>query len=105
MRQQDEPEPNGNIPDLGGAQKEDVGHLLQEGETYDPSRHRENMRGWLAVLAFGLFAALVAFLAMAVVFGWRDWDQLEGVTTALLPVVVGVVGTTTGFYFGSRSSE
>jgi hypothetical protein len=71
---------------------------------YSVAKSRETMRGRLAAWSFALFALLVIILAVAVVSGLRTWDQMQGLATSILPVVVSVVGATTGFYFGSKEA-
>lgn len=51
-----------------------------------------------------LFSIIVCALAFAVIVGWRKWEELQGLATSVLPVVVSVVGTTTGFYFGIKAA-
>lgn len=75
------------------------------GKEFDPSRARELMRGGVALASIGLFAFVVVLLCWAVVFNGRSWNDVQGIATSILPVVVSVVGTTTGFYFGTKSSE
>jgi len=70
--------------------------------TFSPDKSRELMRGGLAAASFSLFAVVIVVLVLAVVLGWRTWSELQGMATSVLPVVVSVVGTTTGFYFGTR---
>ena len=72
---------------------------------YDPRKNRERVRGGLAAAAFTLFAVVVLALGYAVIVGHRKWDELEGMTTALLPAVVSVVSSITGFYFGAKSGD
>lgn len=68
--------------------------------TGDSLRRRETMRGVLAAWSFAVFTLVVGVMLFAVVSGWRTWDELEGLATSVLPVVVSVLGATTGFYFG-----
>jgi hypothetical protein len=70
--------------------------------TWNPTKIREVMRGTVALASFGLFAFVVAALVWAVVVDKRNWQDIQGIATSVLPVVVSVVGTTTGFYFGSK---
>lgn len=99
----------------GGEDTEPLAELLEPagielfeavpGARFDPARWRERLRGRLAVASFALFGVLVLMISLAVVCGWRPWTGLQGLTTAMLPAVVGVVGTTTGFYFGSQGES
>jgi hypothetical protein len=73
--------------------------------TYDPSKARELMRGAVALASIALFAFVVIALCWDVLFSRRDWKDVEGIATSVMPVVVSVVGTTTGFYFGTKSGE
>jgi hypothetical protein len=76
------------------------------GRRWSQERARETTRGHLAIWSFVVFTFTVAALALPVVLGYRHWDDdLKGLATSVLPVVVGVVGTTTGFYFGTKSGS
>lgn len=101
-----------SAPDQTLVQPDDLGAPgLQEVPTpvakrkFDPRKNRERVRGGLAAAAFGLFALVVLALGYAVIIGHRKWDELEGMTTALLPAVVSVVSSITGFYFGAKSGD
>jgi hypothetical protein len=86
--------------DLGGVRDVDVPQPVVMGPI---DLEREKKRGLLAVWSFGLFTFTVLVLTLPVIFGARTWNDLQGLATSVLPVVVGVVGTTTGFYFGTKS--
>jgi hypothetical protein len=72
---------------------------------FDPTKSREVTRGRLAAFSFALFAVITLLLVLAVICGWRTWDELEGLATSVVPVVVSVVGATTGFYFGVKEGR
>ncbi len=71
---------------------------------FNPAKSRETMRARLAAWSFILFALLIITLTASVVTGLRSWDQVQGLATSILPVVVSIVGATTGFYFGSKET-
>jgi hypothetical protein len=71
---------------------------------FDLTRSRERTRGALAVWSMALFTVMVLALTLPVVFGLRKWEDLQGLATSVLPVVVSVVGTITGFYFGIKAA-
>jgi hypothetical protein len=77
-------------------------HPAEGRRRWDLSRSRERTRGALALCSMFLFVAMVAALTIPVISG-RKWEDLQGLATSVLPVVVSVVGTTTGFYFGTKS--
>jgi hypothetical protein len=52
-----------------------------------------------------LFAVFSLGIAVVVSAGWRTWNDIEGMTGTLLPAIVSVLGTTTGFYFGTKAGE
>lgn len=91
------------IEDLGEPSV-DVSRPVQ-GPRFDPSPGREQVRAGLAIGAFLLFCLLVLLIAGAVVFGFRSWQEVQGLCTSVVPVVVSVVGTITGFYFGSKAGD
>ncbi len=91
------------VRDLG-APRQDVTHPVA-GKTFDPDPARERIRGGLAVATFVLFAAFSLGIAVVVSAGWRTWNDIEGMTGTLLPAIVSVLGTTTGFYFGTKAGE
>lgn len=74
-------------------------------EPYDPTRTHEWIRGALALASFFLFIVFVLTITLADIFEWRGWDNLKDLSTMIMPVVVSVVGTTTGFYFGTKSQK
>ena len=74
-------------------------------EPYDPSKTHEWIRGALALASFSLFTIFVLLITLAVICHWQEWANLKDLSTSVLPVVVSVVGTTTGFYFGTKSQK
>ena len=92
------------VRDLGAPETAgDITHPVVSLRPYNPDKAREWVRGGLAVGAFGLFAIFALGLAAAVAFGATTWDEVEGMSGTLLPAIVSVVGTTTGFYFGTKA--
>lgn len=75
------------------------------GKIFDPEPQREARRGHLALAAFGVFVVFVLIITLAVVCGWRQWSELDGLVTAVLPTIVGLVGTIGGFYFGATQRK
>lgn len=71
-------------------------------EPYNPEPRRENIRGIVALASVALFAATVAVILVVVALGTRTWDDMEGVTAAVLPAVTTLMGSTVGFYFGTQ---
>ena len=100
---QGEEEPQGPAEDLG--EPEANISPPSPGRRWSQERARETTRGWLAIWSFGVFTFTVIVLTLPVVFGCRQWKDLQDLATSVLPVVVGVVGTTTGFYFGTKSGN
>jgi uncharacterized membrane protein len=102
---------NDNEDPPDGLAVEDLGHPETEirspvaGRKYDPGRDREKIRGGLAVASFALFAAVVLVPLLAVVLDVIDWADIKGITTVVLPVVVSVFGSITGFYYGTKSKS
>lgn len=88
--------------DLGPAL---VNTIYPVAKPFDPAKSREITRGRLAAWSFALFSVVTLLLLLAVICDWRTWPDLEGLATSVLPVVVSVVGTTTGFYFGTKGDR
>jgi hypothetical protein len=101
----DEPASDDAADDLGADDLEpvvsDKEFDARPGRPFDPEPEREKRRGQLALGAFLFLVLTVLMLMVPVIAGWRTWDDLEGVSNTVLPVVVGLVGTVSGFYFGS----
>lgn len=89
--------------DLGPAVADKI--YPSAGKRFDPAKSREWARGTLAISSFALFAIEIVALTLAVICGWRTWDELEGVVTALIPVTATVVASATGFYFASTEDR
>lgn len=69
---------------------------------YDPTQHRETMRGVIALILVACLCFIVLFSLMFVVF-CIDTERLRTVLDTILSPVVGLVGAATGFYFGEKS--
>ena len=68
----------------------------------DYKLRREQIRGMVAgLLLINLFITLLAPW-LAVGFDWALADEVQDLTSVLLPAVVGLVGAATGFYFGAN---
>jgi hypothetical protein len=67
-------------------------------------RSQERTGGALAVWAMALFSVMVIALTLPVIAGWRKWWELQGPAASVLPVVVSLVGTIVGFYFGIKAA-
>jgi hypothetical protein len=79
-------------------------HSAQGPQQFIPTRSPERTRGALAVWAMALFSVMVIALTLPVIAGWRKWGELQGLAASVLPVVVSVVATIVGFYFGIKSA-
>ena len=72
---------------------------------YDPSRHREWVRGGIAI---ALLATLLGTIGAAF---WTLWhvkptaDNLKDLLTILYAPLIGIIGTALGFYFGSSEKR
>ncbi|MBO3129474.1 hypothetical protein [Dermatophilus congolensis] len=78
---------------------------VSEGPSLGPvERSRERKRSWIVGVALCLFIVVTVLPMVAVIFGWRSWDEIKDVSALVVPVVVSVVGSITGFYFGSQHS-
>jgi hypothetical protein len=81
---------------------------------YDPSPHREEKRGQIALLLVGTLVGIVAgAFAIFVVFDillaiWPSaklsFDHVKAVVEMLLTPMVGLVGAVAGFYFGEKKN-
>lgn len=69
-----------------------------------PIAHRqETARAWIAGGLILLLAALVMSTFIAVIFTDVAWVEVSDPVTYLLGLLVGLVGTVVGFYFGAKS--
>ncbi|MCC5867055.1 MAG: hypothetical protein JJU27_00975 [Gammaproteobacteria bacterium] len=64
---------------------------------------QETARLWIAAGLLLLLAILMLATFWALLFGNRDWESLRDPVTNLLGLLVGLVGTVVGFYFGAKS--
>lgn len=79
--------------------------LPARGARFDPEPAREKTRGVLAGGSFALLTVTVLTTLGVVASGTRTWNEMQGVAASVLPAVLSVVGTTLGFYFGTKSRE
>ncbi len=73
--------------------------LLNRPYLQDPYRP-DRIRGRLAYLLVGVFAATIAFLALQVARGY--WDQTREFAEVVLPAEAALLGSALGFYFTAR---
>lgn len=69
---------------------------------YDPARARESVRGWIAL---SLIALLALIIGASFVFMWLHPDKeksLHDLLALILGPMIALVGSATGFYFGSQ---
>ena len=71
---------------------------------FAPTRSLERTCDALAVWAMALFSVMVIALTMPVIAGWRKWGELQGLAASVLPVLVSLLGTIVGFYFGIKAA-
>lgn len=87
--------------ELGSASSDpSPGYALQQ---YDPTETRENFRG---TIALGLIALMALTVIVALV--WRHPDrskELHDLLALVFGPLVALVGTATGYYFGSQAAS
>lgn len=87
-----------------GPENRTVGGPLQlETLPYDPEPAREKIRAILALILVGCVAAEIAFLILALVFGWLDISGAKEFAGFVLTPTLSLAGAATGFYYGVRS--
>lgn len=69
---------------------------------YNPHRARELVRGSLALGLLALLGLVLLLLLQSVLAGWRTWEEVQGLATAVLGPLIGLTGTMLGFYFGQK---
>jgi hypothetical protein len=70
---------------------------------YDPTRDREQVRGWIAIGLTLLVAALVITSLASVLGGWMRVDDLGKIASVLISPLLGLLGAFVGFYYGEQS--
>lgn len=67
-------------------------------------QHRqETARSWIAFGLLALLAVLMLATFWAVLFRGVEWDNVKDPITFLIGLLIGLVGTVVGFYFGAKS--
>ena len=72
---------------------------------YDPAKARESIRGWIAL---SLIAMLGAVLGASLLIIWVHPDRskdLHDLLTLIFAPLIALVGSATGYYFGSQASQ
>lgn len=71
-----------------------------------PIEHRqETTRAWIAAGLLLLLGVLIVATFVAVLFTNTAWDDVKDAVAYLLGLLVGLVGTVVGFYFGTKSGS
>ena len=70
--------------------------------TYDPEPRRYVVR---AGISFGLAAAFPIIICFTMYSTLGDFDKTEKMVDKLLPARTGLIGSTLGFYFGTKNSQ
>lgn len=91
---------SGEVFSLGGIEQQKIGH--PDLRKWSRKRARERNRQFLSLASFLLLAAVVMTILVTVVIGQRTWDELSGVTAALLPAVSAVATAALTFYFTKK---
>ena len=76
-----------------------------EGKIYDPAPSRERLRGILALGVFLLLVATIGLILVPVAVGDKEWNEMEGAASSVLPAVLGVTGTVLAFYFAREAKK
>lgn len=70
----------------------------------EPIQYRqETTRAWIAGGLLALLAVLIIATFWSILFGKAEWSNIKDPVSYLLTLLVGLVGTVVGFYFGARS--
>lgn len=96
-------DPGDAIEELGPLEVPEFG--LPKRRPFDPAKTQEWVRSCLALGSGLLLILSFMVIAIPVVVGWRSWDEVEGLSTALLPAVLSVTGSVIGFYFGADKAK
>lgn len=70
---------------------------------YNPAKHRENMRGWLAVVLVGVVALVIVFAGCALWHGKIEIAELQAFLQIIFTPLIALVGSVIGFYYGGKS--
>lgn len=70
---------------------------------FDPGQHRERVRGYLALLLFGLVAVEVTVAFVFIGKGVQP-DGLRDVFSLVFGATTTLLGSAMGFYFGQMSA-
>lgn len=74
-------------------------------EAYDPTERRENFRG---TIALGLIALMAVTVFVSLLLIWIHPDrskELHDLLALVFGPLVALVGTATGYYFGSQAAS
>ena len=72
---------------------------------YDPTKTRENFRGAIALVLIALMAVTVA-VSLALIWVHPDRSKdLHDLLALVFGPLVALVGTATGYYFGSQAAS
>ena len=89
--------------DLGSASAEDTPPYSIR--PYDPMKTRESIRGWIALSLIAMLAVVVvASLALVWIHPDRSKELHELLSLVFGPLIA-LVGSATGYYFGSQASQ
>lgn len=70
---------------------------------YNPARHRESMRGWLAVILVGVVVLVIVFAGCALWHGKIEIADLQAFLQIVFTPLIALVGSVIGFYYGGKS--
>jgi hypothetical protein len=91
--------------DLLGDKTQPVTNPPKEGRQYDPTRDRETIRGWLAIVLLVLITIIVIASLAALVLFQTELNTIKEWLTIVFGPLTTLFGTITGFYFGEKSKE
>lgn len=72
---------------------------------YDPSPHRERMRGIIVLTLLGILAGIIAAAFIALWLEAISSADLQTLLNLVFSPIIGLVGAAAGFYYGGRSEE
>jgi hypothetical protein len=73
-------------------------------QAWSPDKARESYRGWIAGWLIAVLAFIVIFSLVSLVAWQSKLADVKSLLEILLPVVVTLVGTVVGFYFGVKQT-